>query len=291
MSNKKVMPAAGKTVAGKNNKKINSGNSSARRRQKDQRDAQRVLDEKKRKQREREKRSEEIRRQRQKASLKEAQLEAKKQKRLSSKDRQKKRKQNFLKKLKYYTSKSFFASFNYFRIFMFIVLPMALIICTCVLISRSIAINVPAEIRSIEFSGRIESDVVAHESSFNVQQQQVFISSLGAHGSRKFEFYFNSVVEIDDDFSTDELCFGNPKTNDVVLIATVYDDDGKILYRSLGLEPNREINEAKLFEEISYGVHDVKVAVNAYDKNSHEKIGTKYAKIKLAVGVEYNGDE
>ena len=64
-----------------------------------------------------------------------------------------------------------------------------------------------------------------------------------------------------------------------------------MLYRSLGLESGREINKAKLFKELSYGVHDVKVAVNAYDKATNKKIGTKYAKIKIAVGVEYNGEE
>ena len=89
----------------------------------------------------------------------------------------------------------------------------------------------------------------------------------------------------------DDLCFGNTKTNDFVLIATVYDKDNTVLYRSLGLEPGKEINRAKLFGEMSYGIHDVKVAVNAYDKNTNKKIGTRYAKIKIAVGVEYNGEE
>ena len=98
-------------------------------------------------------------------------------------------------------------------------------------------------------------------------------------------------MNVRDDFSTEDLCFGNPKSNDCILIATVYDSDGEVLYRSLGLESGREINKAKLFKELSYGVHDVKVAVNAYDKATNKKIGTKYAKIKIAVGVEYNGEE
>ena len=76
-----------------------------------------------------------------------------------------------------------------------------------------------------------------------------------------------------------------------MLIATVYDKENTVLYRSLGLEPGKEINRAKLFGEMSYGKHDVKVAVNAYDKNTNKKIGTRYAKIKIAVGVEYNGEE
>lgn len=290
MSNKKNMPAASKAVAGKNNKKTNKSKNAASQIRQNQKNAQRVLEEKERKLREREKRSKKIRRQRQKVQEKESRLDAKKQKRSLAKNEQKKRKQNIVKKLKYYTSKNFLASFNYFRIFSCIVLPMAVIVFCCISISQSVAVNVPSEIRSAEFSGRIESDVTAHEITFNVQQQQAFADLLNSHGSGKFEFYFNSVIEIDDDFSTDELYFGNPKSNDVVLIAVIYDNDGKILYRSLGLEPNREISEAAFFDELSYGMHDVKVAVNAYDRNTYKKIGTKYAKIKLAVGVKYNGE-
>ncbi len=281
MSNKKNVPVADKTVAGKNNYK---------RKKQAEKDARRVLEEKERKQKQREKRSEEIRKQRQKVSAKNNRIAEKAEKKKRSKEHRKNRRDNFRTKFKYYTSKEFLGSFNYFRIFTFIILPIALIVTGIVCISHSVFVNVPTDIRKTEFNGRLESETVAQESVFNAQQQQVFMDALKARGSRSFDFYFNSVVDVDDDFSTDDLCFGNPESNDCVLIATVYDGD-TVLYRSLGLEPGREINKAKLFGELSYGVHDVKVAVNAYDKNTNEKIGTKYAEIKLAVGVNYNGEK
>ena len=281
MSNKKNMPVADKTVAGKNNYK---------RKKQAEKEAKRVLEEKERKQKQREKRSEEIRKQRQKVSAKNNRIAEKAEKKKRSKEHRKNRRDNFRTKFKYYTSKEFLGSFNYFRIFTFIILPIALIVTGIVCISHSVYVNVPTDIRKTEFNGRLESETVALESVFNAQQQQVFMGALKARGSRSFDFYFNSVVDVDDDFSTDDLCFGNPESNDCVLIATVYDGD-TVLYRSLGLEPGREINRAKLFGELSYGVHDVKVAVNAYDKNTNGKIGTKYAEIKLAVGVDYNGEK
>lgn len=281
MSNKKNVPVADKTVAGKNNYK---------RKKQAEKDAKRVLEEKERKQKQREKRSEEIRKQRQKVSAKNNRIAEKAEKKKRSKEHRKNRRDNFRTKFKYYTSKEFLGSFNYFRIFTFIILPIALIVTGIVCISHSVFVNVPTEIRKTEFNGRLESETVAQESVFNAQQQQVFMDALKARGSRSFNFYFNSAVDVDDDFSTDDLCFGNPESNDCVLIATVYDGD-TVLYCSLGLEPGREINKAKLFSELSYGVHDVKVAVNAYDKNTNEKIGTKYAEIKLAVGVDYNGEK
>lgn len=281
MSNKKNVPVADKTVAGKNNYK---------RKKQAEKDARRVLEEKERKQKQREKRSEEIRKQRQKVSAKNNRIAEKAEKKKRSKEHRKNRRDNFRTKFKYYTSKDFLGSFNYFRIFTFIILPIALIVTGIVCVSHSVFVNVPTDIRKTEFNGRLESETVAQESVFNAQQQQVFMDALKARGSRSFEFYFNSVVDVNDDFSTDDLCFGNPESNDCVLIATVYDGD-TVLYRSLGLEPGREINRAKLFGELSYGVHDVKVAVNAYDINTNEKVGTKYAEIKLAVGVDYNGEK
>lgn len=281
MSNKKNVPVADKTVAGKNNYK---------RKKQAEKDAKRVLEEKERKQKQREKRSEEIRKQRQKVSAKNNRIAEKAEKKKRSKEHRKNRRDNFRTKFKYYTSKEFLGSFNYFRIFTFIILPIALIVTGIVCVSHSVFVNVPTDIRKTEFNGRLESETVAQESVFNAQQQQVFMDALKARGSRSFEFYFNSVVDVNDDFSTDDLCFGNPESNDCVLIATVYDGD-TVLYRSLGLESGREINRAKLFGELSYGVHDVKVAVNAYDKNTNEKVGTKYAEIKLAVGVDYNGEK
>lgn len=281
MSNKKNVPVADKTVAGKNNYK---------RKKQAEKDAKRVLEEKERKQKQREKRSEEIRKQRQKVSARNNRIAEKAEKKKRSKEHRKNRRDNFRTKFKYYTSKEFLGSFNYFRIFTFIILPIALIVTGIVCVSHSVFVNVPTDIRKTEFNGRLESETVAQESVFNAQQQQVFMDALKARGSRSFEFYFNSVVDVNDDFSTDDLCFSNPESNDCVLIATVYDGD-TVLYRSLGLEPGREINRAKLFGELSYGVHDVKVAVNAYDKNTNEKVGTKYAEIKLAVGVDYNGEK
>lgn len=289
MSNKKKVPVAGKTVAGKNN--YNNKKDIKRKKAEDEKYAKRVLEEKEKKQKQREKRSEEIRKQRQKVSAKQKKAAGRKEKRESKKALRKHRKARFVKKFRYYTSKKFLSSLNYFRIFTCIVLPIALIITASVAISHSVLLNVPSEIRATEFNGRTESEAIAEDSAFNIRQQQVLIDSLNAKGSRKFSFYINSIVNVGDDFSTEDLCFGNPKTNDCILIATVYEKDGTVIYRSLGLEAGKEINKATLFDELSYGIHDVKVAVNAYDKETNKKIGTKYAKIKIAVGVEYNGEE
>lgn len=297
MSNNKKKPAAGKSVAGKtNSKKNNTKNSSSKSKQKQrvqaEKDAKRVIEEMHKAQKQKQKKSAEIHKRRAKENEKKQKTQQKAQNKAERKDRQKRAASIFRSiwnKIKFYTSKEFLGSINYIRVLIFIVIPVVLLVFGFIRVSKAVVFNVPHEIISYEYNSRLESETVAKESVFNAQQQQVFTDALHSAGSRKFDFYINSVVPVDDDGITKELCFGNPEHNSCVLVVTVYDKSGEIIYRSLGLENGKELNEAKMFTSLSYGLHDVKVAVNAYDKETNEKIGTRYAKIKLAVGVDENG--
>lgn len=295
MSNNRNRPAAGKSVAGKNNsghKNSLSDKELKRRRSQEDKDAKRLQKEKERRELAREKKSADIRKRREEQSKKELKLSEKKEQREIKEAKRQLRFDSFkkfLSKLRYYTSRKFLRSFNYGRIFMFIIVPVALIIFGSVSFANSAFANVPAEIRNYEYEGRTETGAVVGESAFNSQQISVFTDTLKSHGSRKFKFYINSRIHIDDDGKTSDLCLGNPSENGCVIIATIFDKDGKILYRSLGLEPGCELNNVTFFEKLPYGTHNVKVCANAYDAASHEKIGTRYAKIQLLVGVDADG--
>lgn len=291
MANKKKRPAAGKSVAGTTNSgKVNSDKKNIEKQKAEAaKQAQRVQEERLKAERERAKKSEDIRKRREKQKVKDERNEQKKLNKEKRSSQRKKTAGAFKKiweKILYFTSKEFLGSFNYMRIFLFVVLPSVLVAVGIFFFTQATFINVPSEIRNYEFNGRLESESVAKESAFNSQQREVFIETLNAHGSNKFEFYINSSVPVGDDGVIEELCFGNPAENDCILVATVFDSEGDVLYRSLGLESGTEINEAKLFKEVPYGTHNVKVAVNAYDKETNEKIGTKYARIRLSVGVD-----
>lgn len=280
MSGKRTKPATDKaSVAGKND---------LRKKKENEKYAQKILDERNKKQKQREKRSAEIKKQRAKQAVqnqKEQQKIENKNKRIAKREKQKSTLTTFLNKIKYYCSKDFLFQINYKRVFLFIVLPIAVLVTSIVLLSRSVFMNVPSAIRTQEYNGRTESESIAAESLFNSQQQGIMAESLKAHGSSKIKFYINSIIEIDDNNQTHNLRFGNICDSDYVLIATIYDENGDVLYRSLGLEAGKEINDAKFFKKISYGTHKVKVAVNAYDKETKDKIGTKYAKIELKIGI------
>lgn len=296
MSNKKKKAAAGKSVAAKTNsgqkKPEAAKKESEKKKAEAEKQAQRVREERQKAERERAKKSEDIRKRREKQRLKDKKAE----KKTASKEKLaaalkgglgaiKNSCQKAGQKLRYYTGKEFLGSFRYSRILFFIVLPLVLIGVGIYFFLLTPLMNVPREIRDFEFTGRVESALVAKPSAFSESQQKMFIDSVNAHGTDSFRFYINTDITVDDNGETDNLRFGNPNQNGCVLVATVFDDDGKILYRSLGLEEGKEINSAKFFEEISYGTHDVKVAVNAYDSKTHERIATKYAEIRLSVGV------
>lgn len=288
MSDKKKRPAAVKTAAGKSNSKQNTKKSKAEA----EKYAKKLIENKQKEQLLRQKKSEEIKKKRAQQSEQQKKAEQKEQKKTQKKNELNKwrersavRLKKIQKKFKYYTSKKFLGSFNYGRIFLFIVVPLVLIVFGFISLFKTVPFNVPSEIRSYEYKGRLEDEASICENVFKAQQED-YLNELEIRGSRKFNFYINPVVKIEDDGFTHNLCFGNPEGNDCVLIATIFDSDGKLIYRSLGLVDGMEINNAKMFESLEYGMHSVKVAVNAYDKKTNEKIGTKYAEIKLVIGVD-----
>lgn len=291
MSNKKKRPAAVVTAAGKSNSKKNTDKNHADAEKR----AKKLIESKQKEQLLREKKSEEIKKKRAQQSEQQKKLEQKEQRKNQRKTEwnewQKRcavKIQIFRKRFKYYTSKEFLNSFNYKRIFLFIVLPLILIVAGLISLFKTVPFNVPSDIRAYQYNGKLENESSVNDNVFAAQQRD-YLKELEIHGSRKFDFYINPVVKVEDDGFTHNLCFGNPEGNDFILIATVFDSKGTVVYRSLGLSDGKEINVAKMFESLEYGMHEMTVAVNAYDKKTNKKIGTKYAEIKLAVGV--NGDE
>lgn len=296
MSNKKNKPAAEKSVAGKTNSGAKNPEKSKKQIEKQkaqaEKQAQRVREERQRAERERAKKSEDIQKRREKQRVKDEKTEKKnesKEKLHTSvkkiADSVKKTVNNTSEKVRYYTSKEFLGSFRYTRIFVFLVFPLVLICIGIAMFLKIPYVNIPEEIRQLEFTGRIESSTTAKPIQFSESQQRKLIDSVNAVGFGDFVFYINTDIALDDNAETTTLRFGNPQENGCILVATIFDENGQILYRSLGLTEGKEINTAKFFEEIEYGTHEVKVAVNAYDSETNEIIATKYAKIKLSVGV------
>ncbi len=286
--NKKKKPAAGKSVAGKTNSAQKSPKEMAKLKEKQKaearKQAQQVAAKRERAERERAQKSREIQKRRAKQNEKEQKQQTKQQNkehRIESVKNFRKALIKARKRFEYYTSKEFLGSFNYTRIFIFIVLPVIALCVGIYMIMQSPAVNVPSEIRNFSYSGKLEAS--AEASKLSEHQQEKLEKELGTKGRGKFDFYIKPEIQFDGNGETDGLCFGNSSENECVLIATVFDSEGEVLYRSLGLESGKEINAAKLFYDVSYGTHEVRIAVNAYNPETHKKIGTRYADITLKI--------
>ncbi len=287
MSNKKKKPAAGKSVAGKNNSGKNNVKQAAKLKEKQkaeaQKNAQRIAAQREQAQRERAQKSAEIQKRRakenEKAQREEKKLQQKNQRQLKRENRADNAKKS-IKKIKFYTSREFLGSFNYARIFLFIVLPLVVLGVGIFFFTQTVFVNVPQEIRDYSYDGVLESE--AQLSKLSTHQRELLSDVLDSVGSNRFDFYIKKEILFVDG-ETESLCFGNPQENDCVLVAVIFNSEGDVIYRSMGLESGKELNDAKLFKELAFGNHKVKVAVNAYDKNTNEKIGTRYADITLKI--------
>ncbi len=147
--------------------------------------------------------------------------------------------------------------------------------------------SLPDSVRKAEFKGRLEPDSVATESSLSETQQEKLAKSVRAKGNTgAFDFYVNDEISVQEHSDPALLEFGNNSSNDCILVAFLLDENNEIIYRSLGVEPGEEIRSVELFDAVSYGTQTATLAVNGYDADTYEKIGTQTVKIKLKIGVD-----
>ncbi len=147
--------------------------------------------------------------------------------------------------------------------------------------------SLPDNVKNAEFKGRLEPDSVAVETRLSEAQQEKLSKSVKAKGNTgAFDFYVNDKISVQEHTDPVLLEFGSNSSNDCVLVAFLLDENGEVIYRSLGVEPGEEIRSVMLFDGVSYGTQDVTLAVNGYDADTYKKIGTQTVKIKLEIGVD-----
>lgn len=144
---------------------------------------------------------------------------------------------------------------------------------------------IPEEIKTAEYKGRLEPSSTAIEMDISSQQQDILSDSVRVKGDRSaFKFFVNKEIIMDDYSDPALLEFGSVDTNECILLAFLVDENGKLIYRSLGVEPGEKISSVSLFEEVPYGKHKMAFIVNGYDPDTKKLIGTQTADINLIIG-------
>lgn len=147
--------------------------------------------------------------------------------------------------------------------------------------------SLPDSVKNAEFKGRLEPDSVAMETRLSESQQEKLSKTVKSKGSTgAFDFYVNDVISVQEHTDPVLLEFGSNSSNECILVAFLLDENGEVIYRSLGVEPGEEIRSVMLFDAVSYGTQTATLVVNGYDADSYEKIGTQTVKIKLEIGVD-----
>ena len=166
-----------------------------------------------------------------------------------------------------------------------LVFAVVVLIVTCVLLSGNATL--PQSVKDAAFKGRLEPDSVATATLLSPAQQKKLAKSVDAKGNTDaFDFYVNEEISIEEHTDPALIEFGSNETNECVLVVFLLDENGEIIYRSLGIEPGEEIRSAILFDSVSYGTQTATLVVNGYDSETYKKIGTQTVKIALKIGVD-----
>lgn len=140
-----------------------------------------------------------------------------------------------------------------------------------------------------EYYGRDEPDMSVSLISSTLEEQKIMSDEMKLDfNNAKFDFYSLLEYEYSDAETVMPLSFANPAYNDCILVFTLTDGEGEVLYRSLGVRPGYVISYVSLSRNIPYGENDLNLYVTAFkeqkgkgDEVKFKKIGNSIATLKL----------
>lgn len=145
-----------------------------------------------------------------------------------------------------------------------------------------------AKAASAVYYGRNEpGEIVCKINSTDEQQKELSDNMKLIYRNAKFDFFALSEYDLADTDDTMPLTLSNPSYNDCVIIFTITDGNGKVLYRSLGVESGMMVPNVKFNSPLDYGENDLKLYVTAFTtkekngKTEYIKLGNSIANIKI----------
>lgn len=144
------------------------------------------------------------------------------------------------------------------------------------------------------YSGKDFEDSEVGVISISDEKQSELVKKTDASGNTgKFSFYANTVMSLASPDSALPITLSNPTTSDKMLLCTIVNDNGVIVYRSLGIAPGRFLNKVKLSQYLDYGKNELTLYVSAFKTSeagtelTYKKVGTQRVKLEVNVGTDY----
>lgn len=100
----------------------------------------------------------------------------------------------------------------------------------------------------------------------------------------KFDYYCTDTLKLETASSYGLMSFANVYSNDCILVLSVFDEDGGLIYQSGGVEPGEIILRIRLFYSRDPGTYNCRAYVAGYDKTTGERIGVQYSKLSVMIG-------
>ena len=121
--------------------------------------------------------------------------------------------------------------------------------------------------------------------TIDAESVRKYVREMDRHGqTRKFAFFCNDTLAPDTMNGLCAIMFGSPDTNDCILILSIYDENGDMLYRSDGVEPGKYISQIRLVTDMENGAHTCRAYVTAYDRDNYACIGVQYTDLTVQIG-------
>ena len=107
------------------------------------------------------------------------------------------------------------------------------------------------------------------------------------HGqTTAFTYFCNDELYLPSAYEGGVIMFGSPADNDCVLILTIVDDEGTVVYRSDGVAPGKYITSINPAISRENGSRACRVYVTGYEMTKHGYvcIGTQYSRLTVQIG-------
>lgn len=158
------------------------------------------------------------------------------------------------------------------------------VICVGALI-MSLRFTVPSEAK-VKYMGVNIDDSEALVVTDDLVTQYEFTDRMKRKGDTdEFRYYAETEITFVEKYLPAKLNLVNVFDNECVLIASIVDEAGNVVYQSLGLLAGRRLSDITI-NSLPYGTHETKLVVAAYDPESYKLIGVQYSDLTVQVGIE-----
>ncbi|MBQ3602293.1 MAG: hypothetical protein IJA02_00470 [Clostridia bacterium] len=158
------------------------------------------------------------------------------------------------------------------------------VICVGALI-LSLRFTVPSEAK-VKYMGVNVDDSEALVVTDDLATQYEFTDRMKRKGDTdEFRYYAETEITFVEKYLPAKLNLVNVFDNECVLIASIVDEAGNVVYQSLGLPAGRRLADITI-NSLPYGTHETKLVVVAYDPESYKLIGVQYSDLTVQVGIE-----